>query len=298
MILTIFTPAYNRAYTLNKCYESLKRQTCKEFSWLIIDDGSTDNTKEIVDKWIKEGALNIKYIYQENLGMHGAHNTAHRNILTELCMCCDSDDYLADNAVEEILKLWETKKHDKGCSGIVGLDATESGKIRAQIPHHLKETTLYDLRYRYKLQGDVKLVYRTVLMQQEYYPIIPNEKYLAVGYKYFKLDNNYKLAVLNKVLCIVEYLEDGGTKNKTRLYQQCPRGFMHYRIEMIRSSKDYEVKLRNAVHYISSSIFAKETKKIFHNKNKIIFLIALPLGTLLNLYIRYNNYKYKKRSIK
>ncbi|WP_366161298.1 glycosyltransferase family 2 protein [Bacillus infantis] len=294
MILTIFTPAYNRAYTLNKCYESLLRQTCKEFSWLIVDDGSTDNTRELVSKWIEDGKLNIKYIYQDNLGMHGAHNTAHQNINTELCMCCDSDDYLADNAVEEILKLWETKRNDTGCSGIVGLDATESGKIRAQIPHNLSETTLYDLRYRYKLKGDVKLVYRTSLMQQEYYPIIPNEKYLAVGYKYFKLDNDYKLAVLNKILCYVEYLEDGGTKNKTRLYQKCPKGFMHYRIEMIRSSKDFKVKLRNAIHLVSSSIFAKETKKIHLIENKLVLLLALPFGALLNLYIRYNNYKYKK----
>lgn len=293
MILTIFTPAYNRAYTLNKCYESLLRQTCKDFSWLIVDDGSTDNTKELVEKWINDGIININYIYQENLGMHGAHNTAHKNIDTELCMCCDSDDYLADDAVEEILELWETKRNDEDCSGIVGLDATESGKIRAQIPRNLTETTLYDLRYHYKLKGDVKLVYRTRLMQKEYYPIIPDEKYLAVGYKYFKLDNDYKLAVLNKVLCYVEYLEDGGTRNKTRLYQKCPKGFMHYRIEMIKVSKDFNVKLRNAIHLVSSSIFAKETRKINLVEDKIVLLAALPIGLALNIYIRLNN-KYNK----
>ena len=87
--LTVFTPAYNRAYTLHKCYESLLKQTCKDFMWLIIDDGSTDNTKELVEGWIKENKINIKYIYQENQGMHGAHNTAYENIDTELNMCID-----------------------------------------------------------------------------------------------------------------------------------------------------------------------------------------------------------------
>ena len=92
--LTVFTPSYNRAYTLNKCYESLKRQTSQDFIWLIIDDGSSDNTKELVDKWIKEDKINIKYIYQKNQGMHGAHNTAYENIDTELNVCIDSDDYI------------------------------------------------------------------------------------------------------------------------------------------------------------------------------------------------------------
>ena len=94
-MLTIFTPAYNRAYTLHKCYESLKRQTSKEFKWLILDDGSTDNTKELVEKWLKEDNIfDIRYIYQKNQGMHGAHNTAYENIDTELNVCMDSDDYM------------------------------------------------------------------------------------------------------------------------------------------------------------------------------------------------------------
>ena len=82
--LTVFTPAYNRAYTLPLGYEALCRQTCNDFEWLIIDDGSTDNTRELVQQWIEEGKVKIRYIYQENQGMHGAHNTAYRNIDTEL----------------------------------------------------------------------------------------------------------------------------------------------------------------------------------------------------------------------
>ena len=123
-ILTVFTPTYNRAYTLHLCYESLKRQTCKDFIWLIIDDGSTDDTKELVDSWILENKVEIRYYYQENQGMHGAHNTAYEKIDTELNVCIDSDDYMPDDAVEKIVSFWKLHGSHK-VSGIVGLDASQ-----------------------------------------------------------------------------------------------------------------------------------------------------------------------------
>ena len=94
--LTIFTPAYNRAHTIDRTYQSLIRQTCKDFLWLIVDDGSTDGTKKLVEGWIRENKIPISYIYQENQGMHGAHNTAYKNITTELNTCIDSDDWMPD----------------------------------------------------------------------------------------------------------------------------------------------------------------------------------------------------------
>ena len=106
--LTVFTPAYNRAHLLPRLYQSLCDQTNSNFNWLIIDDGSIDETKLVVDGWIKEGRIAIQYIYQENQGMHGAHNTAYKNITTELNTCIDSDDYMPINAVDLILKKWET----------------------------------------------------------------------------------------------------------------------------------------------------------------------------------------------
>ena len=96
-VLTIFTPAYNRAHTIGRTYESLCRQTCKDFEWLIVDDGSSDNTRVLVEGWITENKIPIRYIYQQNQGMHGAHNTAYRNIETELNTCIDSDDYMPDD---------------------------------------------------------------------------------------------------------------------------------------------------------------------------------------------------------
>lgn len=132
--LTIFTPAYNRAYTITRTYESLLKQQCKDFIWMIIDDGSTDNTKELVEKWKnKENGFEICYIYKENGGMHTAHNVAYENIDTELNVCIDSDDCLAENAVQKILEKWKKIKNF-GYAGIVGLDADmNTGKLLAQI---------------------------------------------------------------------------------------------------------------------------------------------------------------------
>src|SRR5690554_6242882 len=101
--ITVFTPTFNRAHLLPKLYNSLSEQTNLNFEWMIIDDGSKDNTKELVDNWIKQSKFKITYIYQENQGMVAAHNTAHYAMTTDLCVCIDSDDYMPTNAIEKIL---------------------------------------------------------------------------------------------------------------------------------------------------------------------------------------------------
>src|SRR5690625_5160901 len=116
--LTIFTPTYNRAYCLHCCYESLTKQTNKDFIWLIIDDGSTDDTEKIVKDWKKKNKIQIGYVWQNNQGMHGAHNTAYEHIQTELNVCIDSDDYMPDDAVEKILSFWN-EYGNKKVSGLI-----------------------------------------------------------------------------------------------------------------------------------------------------------------------------------
>ena len=141
-VLTVFTPAYNRGYSLHLCYESLCRQSNKSFIWLIIDDGSTDNTRELVEQWLQnENGFEIRYVYKENGGMHTAHNKAYELIDTELNVCIDSDDYMADDAVEKILSFWEKNGSDK-YAGIIGLDATFDNQIiGTKFPEDLKTTT-------------------------------------------------------------------------------------------------------------------------------------------------------------
>lgn len=284
--LTIFTPSYNRAYILHKCYESLKRQSNKDFLWLIIDDGSTDNTKELVDSWIDENLIEIRYHYQNNQGMHGAHNKAYELMDTELNVCIDSDDYMADDAVENIINFWNKNKRDD-LAGIIALDAYEDGNIIGQkFPEDMRETTLFEINNIHKVPGDKKLVYRTELTKEYPYPLFEGEKYVGLAYKYYKLDEKYKLLTLNKVVCIVEYLEDGSSKNMLRQYRTNPKGFAFYRIENMKNSKaSLKFKIKENIHYVSSSLISKNKKFIKESPCKLLTILSIPVGMALYKHI-------------
>lgn len=288
--LTVFTPTFNRRYCLYKCYESLTKQSCKDFIWLIIDDGSTDNTEELVKSWIKENLIVIKYIYQENKGMHGAHNTAYELIETELNVCIDSDDYMHENAVEKIINMWDLYGSDR-VSGIVGLDSYPDGKIiGTRLPTTLKTSTLFDLYYKHGVTGDKKMVYRTELTKKYPYPLFENEKYVGLAYKYYMLDQEYELLLLNEVICCVEYLPDGSSLNMLRQYKRNPKGFAFYRKEMMKLPfGSWLFRFKQAVHYVSSCIMDKNAKLISESPFKSLTTLAVPLGLILYLYIMSKN---------
>ncbi len=285
--LTVFTPTYNRAYCLKHCYESLKRQSSKDFIWLIIDDGSTDDTKKLVADWKNENSIEISYHWQPNQGMHGAHNTAYELIDTELNVCIDSDDYMPDDAVEKILTFWE-KHGSTDVSGMIGLDAdTENRIIGSKLPEDLQCSTLFDLYNHYGVTGDKKLVYRTELTKKYPYPIFKNEKYVGLAYKYYKLDQDYKMLLMNDVLCCVEYLADGSSNNMLYQYRRNPKGFSFYRKELMKLPfVSVPFKFRQAIHYVASSIFCRNRLFLKETPNKGLTVLALPLGFTLYLYIK------------
>jgi glycosyltransferase involved in cell wall biosynthesis len=284
--LTVFTPTYNRAYTLHLCYESLVRQTCNDFKWLVIDDGSSDNTKDLVQQWMNEGIIPIEYFYQENQGMHGAHNAAYRLINTELNTCIDSDDYMPDDAVEKIISFWKERGSHK-YAGIVGLDVTKDGQIiGTEFPGNLTETTLSGF-YERGGRGDKKLVYRTeVINSYPEYPIFEGEKFVPLDYKYLLIDQDYKLLILNEPLVIVEYMPDGSTKNIRRQYRISPKGFAFARLSRIQYCNTFKGRLKNAIHIVSSAIFIGDYRWLLKARKPILILLALPCGILLNIYIR------------
>ena len=284
--LTVFTPAYNRAYTLHKCYESLLNQTSNDFIWLIIDDGSTDNTRELVDTWREENKIDIRYYYQENQGMHGAHNTAYELIETELNICIDSDDYLPEDAVENIVDFWEKNKRND-IAGIAGLDIYESGEIIGKkFPEEVKESTYWDIYHKYKVNGDKKLVYRSDLTRKYPYPIFEGERYVGLGYKYAKLDDNYKLLLLNKPLCVVEYMEDGSSRNMLRQYRNNPKGFAFIRIEDMKNPRgSFKFKFKSCIHYVSSSFISKNRDFMKESPCKLLTILSIPMGFALYRYI-------------
>lgn len=285
--LTVFTPTYNRAHLLPRLYESLKRQTSKDFAWLIIDDGSSDHTKKVVQDFIAENLLDIKYVFQENQGMHGAHNTAYRNISTVLNTCIDSDDLMPENAVELILNKWKTIDQNK-YSGIVGLDSDLDGNL---IGTKFKEqyTTLEDF-YLQGGKGDKKLVYRTDVMNSyPEYPLFKGEKYVGLGYKYLLADQDYKLATLNEVLALVDYQKGGSTNNMFRQYYKNPKGFAFFRKEQMKYSKSKKRVFLDAIHYVSSSLLSSNSNFLKESPSKLFTLLAIPLGLVLYVMIRVKN---------
>ena len=295
--LTIFTPAYNRAHTITRTYESLCRQTCKDFEWLVIDDGSTDNTCRLVEKWIEEDIIPIRYIYQHNQGMHGAHNTAYKNIETELNTCIDSDDYMPDDAVEKICSFWKEHGSDR-YAGIIGLDITENGKvIGSSFPKGLKETALGDF-YSRGGSGDKKLVYRTsVIRQYPEYPIFEGERYVGLAYKYMLIDQDYKLLTLNEPLVVVEYQEDGSSVNMYRQYWNNPKGFAFFRKTEMVTTKSVKRRFMVCIHYVSSSFIAKNKHFIKESPRKLTTLLAIPFGYMLYRHIAYKVKKNAKMNV-
>lgn len=292
--LTIFTPAYNRAHTIWKTYESLCRQTCKDFEWLIIDDGSSDDTRSLVAGWIDKGIIPIRYIYQENMGMHGAHNTAYKNIHTELNTCIDSDDYMPEDAVEKIIDFWQQNGSNE-YAGIIGLDAATDGKIIGSLfPDTLKATTLRDYYEKYGGKGDKKMVYRTDLMQAcPEYPVFEGEKYFGLGYKCSFIDQQYKLLTVNEVFVIVDYQADGSSKNMWRQYWNNPRGFSFMRKMDMRLASSWIRKYESCIHYVSHSIRACNRNFIRESPMPFCTVLAIPPGWVLYLYNRYKMREYE-----
>jgi glycosyltransferase involved in cell wall biosynthesis len=285
--LTVFTPTFNRAYVLPRCYESLKRQTSKDFVWLVIDDGSTDSTAELVRGWMAEGEIAIRYHYQENRGMHGAHNAAYELIDTELNVCIDSDDDMPEDAVEKIVAFWRKYGSDD-YAGIVGLDADRDGNIIGdRLPEGMTACTLFGLHAVHRVRGDKKLVYRTDLVKAvPPYPVFPGEKYCPLSYKYVLIDRIRPLLLMNEVLCRVEYLPDGSSLNMIHQYRRNPRGFAFFRRTAMEVAPTWKQRFREAVHYVSSCLMAGGRGMLRDSPRKGLTLLAIPPGVLLFLYIR------------
>lgn len=285
--LTVFTPLYNRINTLKRTYESLKRQTSKDFVWLIIDDGSTDNPYEIIKEWIKiNNGFEIKYVYKENGGMHTAHNTAYENIDTELNVCVDSDDYMPDNAVELIVNCWNENKN-KGYAGIIALDFADSTKkvIGKKLPTDKESTTLMGY-YNNGGFGDKKLIYRTdIIKATPPYPVFDNEKYVALAYKYHLIDEKYELKILNECVCIVDYQMDGSSTNMYRQYVRNPKGFAFWRKQQMKHSINIKQKFKACIHYVSSSLIAKNKHFVKESPEKFLTVLSIPIGYILKVIV-------------
>ncbi|MBS3200930.1 glycosyltransferase family 2 protein [Turicibacter bilis] len=291
MKVTILTPTYNRAHTLNKCFESLCNQNCKEFIWLIIDDGSTDNTKEVVNKFLDITPFDIIYKYKENGGKHTALNTGIEMIKTELTFIVDSDDRLTPDAVEIINTTWNMIK-DKNLCGINFLRGySEDTVIGDKFPDSDVVDNGIKIQFNYNVKGDKAEVWRTDLLKTFPFPVYGDERFLGENIVWWKIALEYDMYYINKIIYITEYLDGGLSKSGRRLRINSPIGGMENSKVGMNKKFPLKERIKRTWLYIAYGFFAnKSILEILKNEYFKITFINLPFGFAL---YKYWKFKYK-----
>lgn len=290
--LTIFTPTYNRAYILPNLYRSLCEQTCKDFVWIVVDDGSTDNTQALLEGWQKENLVEIKYKKQENGGKMRAHNRGVEMADTELFVCVDSDDQLASpKVVEDNLKFWAICKAQnfsglisyKEISGLISY--RQIPKFQSQFPDGVYCSPLGRL-YDGGFRGDTTLMFKTEVLREFPFPEIEGEKFITEAYVYDQIDQKYQLILFPYYSQKCEYREDGYTRNINQVMVNNPLGYMLY--------YDLEAKLgrgkrwRNVGAFLSMSIFARKWDAVKESSFPLLAAVLYPLGIYKYMKLRYH----------
>lgn len=300
-MITVFTPTYNRAYILEKLFESLMKQTVSGFEWLIIDDGSTDNTKDLVECFDTNGKFKIEYIYKKNEGKHSAINLAAKVAQGEWLFIVDSDDRLTPDALETIQYYLNTICDNESFAGVVGLRADSSGNIWQEVKCQIKNTnnelltkkeyidaTAIEYRYKYKIKGDRAEVLKREILKKYPFPVIEGEHFMQESYLWYALAvDGYQFRWFNKIIYITEYLEDGLTKNGRQVAMKNPKSKMV--VENFQQSINQlplRERIKSSINYYRYGKFAGESYiSLFKNStNKVLALCAIIVATLKKIH--------------
>lgn len=296
--LTVFTPTYNRAHTLPRLYRSLCAQTCRDFEWLVIDDGSTDETRSLIQGWMGENIIPIRYIHKENGGLYTGYNVAYKAIDTKLNVCIDSDDTMPEDAVEKILSVWREKGSER-YAGITGLDYDMDTlqPIGGRFPPGMAECFFPDLYAKNLHRGDTKQVMRTALMKKVA-PMegFPGEKNFNPVYMLLQVTDRRPVLLVNECFCLVQYQAgDSMSANIYRQYLDSPRSFAKMRrLEMTLHHGTALNRLRSAVHYVAECRLARDRDWLRLSPRKGLTLLAGLPGLLAARIIRFKDKAWTK----
>lgn len=286
MKFTIFTPTYNREGLLISLYESLKKQTFKDFEWLIVDDGSVDNTNETVQQFIKENILNISYYYKENGGKQRAYNYALDNAKGELFICLDSDDEYVSNALETILEYWKKVEKNAKIVGMGYLSTYPDGStIGSEFPNDEMVETQFNIYNKYKVTGDKGLMFRTEVIKNYKFPVFDGEKFTTEALVYNRIAEKYEMLYINEKIEIKQYHEDGLTAKYNDLLLRNPKGNALYHNERNKHKMTFKEKIfNNAVYYKFCRVANYSFSKIFKESySKLFLILSLPIGIYMDL---------------
>jgi len=283
-VLSIITPTYNRVKYLPRLYLSLIRQTQKNFIWIIIDDGSTDDTENLVCSFSQE--LEVVYKKKLNGGKPSALNVAFNLLETELVMIVDSDDYLADDAVEIIVSTWEKYRNtDNEFCGLCYLKANTKGIVIGD--HFPREgiANLIDMRIRKHVRGDKAEVFISQCLKDKRFPIFDEEKFIGEDYIWNDLGKAFDTIYINKIIYYCEYLEGGLSRSGRKLRIHSPKGGMTNSLIMISKEFPLWFQLKKGILYNCYYYFnGRETVGNLNRYQKKILLLTRALGYCLYRY--------------
>lgn len=251
--ITILTPTYNRASLLPRLFDSLLRQTNKDFEWIVVDDGSTDDTRKVVAN-LKEkcgGAFPMGYVYKANGGKHMAINIGAERARGELLFIADSDDLLIDDALETVANSWHDISDDKSFAGIAGLDIAMDTRevIGSGLPQEHIDCNAIDIRYRHHVTGDMKEVFRTEVLREFPFPEFAGERFCPEQLVWFRMARRYRLRYINKPIYIADYQPDGITAGITRARMRNPSASMLTYAELTECPVPFLVKVKAAINF-------------------------------------------------
>lgn len=285
MELAILTPTFNRGGVLQNLYESLKKQTCKDFEWVIVDDGSSDNTQGIVEKWISENEISIRYLYKENGGKHTALNFAIKQMESKLTFIVDSDDILTVDAVETILRYHGRYEDEMNLCGYAFLRAYPDGEINGKefVPDE-KVSSYIEARINSDdTMADKAEVFKTGCLKEFPFPEYPGERFLGEDIVWVRMARKYMMVHINKAIYIGNYLEDGLTKNRRFNNIKSPVGCMNRAREFMMPDINKKYRTKAALQHIIYGRFANVSVAAIlgDSPNKKLTLICLVPGLIL-----------------
>lgn len=278
--ITVFTPTYNREETLRRLYDSLCRQTSFDFEWLIVDDGSTDNTENTVGAF-SSAFFPVRYVKKKNGGKHTAYNLALQQAMGTHILCVDSDDFLTPNAIEV---LREAASPD---CGICAYKATVDGiALSSEFPAEVKETTAFGLYSDLNCCGEYTFVYPVHIARKAPFPVFAGESFVTESVVYDRLDKLCKVSLLPKVITICEYQPDGLSARATELMKRNPAGYCLYFMQRIDLVGSLTARLLMAGKYQCFGILAHKNRTTYHGKHQLLTAVSFPLGLLFLLYYK------------
>ncbi len=284
MMFTIFTPTYNRGQLLERLYHSLLEQNCKDFEWLIVDDGSTDNTEAVAQSFVSEKKIDIRYYKKENGGKHTAYNYALDLAQGEWFLCVDADDCLHKDALTHLVKAIEEPDTDTGI--IAYKEDTQGVRLSDAFPSNVNRCKVSDLSLRYNCSGEFSLILSRKLAAQYKFPVFPGERFVGECVVYDRVDKVCDWTLLPEVITVCEYQPDGYSSNFANLMKQNPSGFCLYFLQRIDLQPRLLQRILHAGKYWCFRWICKHSELAYQGKHNILVALSAVPGLCFRIYYK------------